>query len=184
MKKSVALFLVFLSAFACKAPEARNPIRVSSGSFINESINRNKKLSADEEARILQLIRKDTSNQYITSENGFWYSYEQRDTIANGYKPVFGDVVTFTYDIKDLEGNTIYNEQELDTITYAIDKEELFFGLREGLKLMKEGEIITFLFPSYQAYGYYGDDHKIGTNIPLISRVKLDKINKQSTKEN
>ncbi|MBQ4803920.1 gliding motility-associated peptidyl-prolyl isomerase GldI [Aquimarina sp. MMG015] len=178
------LLISFLTLFfSCKAPEARKPVSISSGSFINESINRNKELSAREEARIQKIIQQDSSNNYITSEGGFWYYYEKKDTLTSGTAK-FGDIVNFNYDIKDLNGDTIYSEKELDTVNYAIDQEDLFFGLREGLKIMKEGEIVTFLFPSYQAYGYYGDNHKIGTNIPLISRVKLNKITKQSTKEN
>ncbi|MBW1294540.1 gliding motility-associated peptidyl-prolyl isomerase GldI [Aquimarina litoralis] len=178
------LFLSFLALFfSCKAPEARKPVSVSSGSFINESINRNKELSAREEARIQKIIKQDTTHNYITSDGGFWYYYETKDTISNTTAK-FGDIVNFNYDIKDLNGDTIYSRKELDTVNYAIDQEDLFFGLREGLKLMKEGETVVFLFPSYQAYGYYGDDHKIGTNIPLVSRVTLNKITKQSTKEN
>lgn len=57
-----------------------------------------------------------------------------------------------------------------------MDQEELFTGLREGLKLMKAGEIVTFLFPSQQAYGYYGDENKIGTNISLICKVTVNSI--------
>jgi len=182
MKQFLTL-LSLLLLFSCKAPEARRPVTVSSGSFINESINRNKKLTAKEEARIQQIILNDSLNQYIPSEGGFWYSYIKKDTVSVT-TPQYGDIVSFNYNLKDLNGNIIYRQEELDTITYAIDKEELFFGLREGLKLMKEGEVITFLFPSYQAYGYYGDNNKIGTNIPLISKVTLNKIIKQSTKEN
>ncbi|UZO80405.1 gliding motility-associated peptidyl-prolyl isomerase GldI [Aquimarina sp. ERC-38] len=169
--------------WGCKTPEARRPVSVSSGSFIQESIQRNKKLAAREEAQIKRLIAQDTSHTYLTSQNGFWYYYRQKDTMAT-QQPVFGDVVTFNYNIKDLNQNTIYSETEIDTVRYAIDKEELFQGLREGLKLMKEGETVTFLFPSYQAYGYYGDNDKIGTNIPLVSTVTLHTITKQSTKEN
>lgn len=169
--------------WSCKTSEARRPVSVSSGSFIQESINRNKKLAAKEEEQIKKIIAKDTEHTYLTSQNGFWYYYQQKDTVAT-QQPVFGDVVTFNYNIKDLNKNTIYSKKEIDTVSYAIDKEELFLGLREGLKLMKEGETITFLFPSYQAYGYYGDDNKIGTNIPLVSTVTLHKITKQSTKEN
>ena len=51
-----------------------------------------------------------------------------------------------------------------------------FSGLREGLKLMKEGESITFIFPSQKAYGYYGDENKIGRNVPLICEVSLLKL--------
>ena len=54
-----------------------------------------------------------------------------------------------------------------------MDKQELFTGLREGLKLMRSGETVTFLFPSQKAYGYYGDENKIGTNVPLICEVTL-----------
>jgi FKBP-type peptidyl-prolyl cis-trans isomerase len=60
-----------------------------------------------------------------------------------------------------------------------MDKQELFTGLREGLKLMKPGDDITFIFPSQKAYGYYGDDNKIGTNVPLICKVKLNTITQE-----
>lgn len=178
------LFLVFLSiCISCKTSEARKPVSISSGSFISESIHRNKELTAREEARIQKIIQRDSLNNYIASDGGFWYYYEKKDTIAT-MTAKFGDIVNFNYDIKTLNGETIYDQKELDTINYAIDQQDLFFGLREGLKLMKEGEVIIFLFPSYQAYGYYGDNNKIGTNIPLVSRVTLNKITKQSTKEN
>lgn len=176
------LCLLFLFP-SCKTPEARRPVSIKSGSFIDESINRNKQLAAKEEARIQKIIANDTSNTYITSEGGFWYFYNKKDTLST-ISPKFGDIVNFNYNVQDLNGNLIYSRQELDTITYYIDKEELFLGLREGLKLMKAGETVTFLFPSYQAYGYYGDDDKIGTNIPLRTTVTLNKITKESTTEN
>lgn len=174
--------LVFLFS-SCKTPEARKPITIKSGSFINESINRNKELAAKEEAIIQKIITKDTVHKYIASETGFWYFYTKKDTLST-ITPKFGDKVTFNYNITDINGNIIYTKQELDTITYRIDKEELFLGLREGLKLMKQGEMVTFFFPSYQAYGYYGDNHKIGANIPLITEVTLNTITKESTTEN
>ena len=72
-------------------------------------------------------------------------------------------------------------KEELKTQTYAMDQQELFTGLREGLKLMKAGETVTFLFPSQKAYGYYGDENKIGTNIPLICQVTVNSIIKKQT---
>jgi FKBP-type peptidyl-prolyl cis-trans isomerase len=57
-----------------------------------------------------------------------------------------------------------------------MDKQELMTGLREGLKIMKEGETVTFVFPSYKAYGYYGDMNKIGSNTPIISKVTIINI--------
>lgn len=183
MRTIIASIVSLLLLYSCKTPEARRPVNVKSGSFIKSSITRNKELAAKEEAKIKKIMDNDTVNQYIASKGGFWYFYSKKDSITNA-TPEFGDLVKFNYDLKDLSGNTIYSVQELDTVNYIIDKQELFLGLREGLKLMKEGEVVTFLFPSYQAYGYYGDDNKIGTNIPLISQVTLHKITKQSTIEN
>ena len=57
-----------------------------------------------------------------------------------------------------------------------MDQEEIFTGLREGLKLMKPGETVTFLFPSQKAYGYYGDKNKIGTSTPVICEVTVNSI--------
>ena len=60
-----------------------------------------------------------------------------------------------------------------------MDQQELFSGLREGLKIMKAGEQITFIFPSLKAYGYYGDEKRIGSNTPIISQVTVKSITKK-----
>ncbi len=179
------MILMGILVFGCKPPEARKPVTQNSGSFINESIQRNKQLVAQEEAQILEIIERDSVNEYITSENGFWYYYTKRATDSlNTNTPKFGDVVEFDYSIKSLAGQDIYAEGELATKNYAIDKEELFGGLREGLKLMKEGEVVTFIFPSHKAFGYYGDKNKIGTNIPIITKVTLHLITEETNKNN
>ncbi len=173
------LYLIFLiiGLAGCKTPEARRPVTQNSGSFINESIMRNRDLIAQEEAEILKLIEKDPTTDYIASNNGFWYYYNKKSTDSTKTEsPIFKDIVKFDYTIKSLYGEVIYDQSELPTKTYAIDQEELFSGLREGLKLMKEGEVVSFIFPSYKAYGYYGDKNKIGANVPIITTVSLYSI--------
>jgi len=78
--------------------------------------------------------------------------------------------------VKRLNDDIIYSTETIKTQNYAMDKQELFTGLREGLKLMKTGETVTFLFPSQKAYGYYGDENKIGSNVPLVCRVTINTI--------
>lgn len=179
--RQIILIALIANFCGCKSPEARRPVSQTSGSFINESIERNRELVANEEAEILEMIEKDTTQDYLASNSGFWYYYNRKstDTIKTN-TPQYGDVVFFDYSIKDLEGNDIYAEGELPTKRYAIDKEDLFIGLRDGLKLMKEGEVVTFVFPSHKAFGYYGDKNKIGTNIPVIAKVSLHSIKNES----
>ena len=47
-------------------------------------------------------------------------------------------------------------------------------GLRDGIKLMHKNETVNFLFPSHIAYGYHGDNKKIGPNQPLICTITLN----------
>ncbi|MEH1006885.1 MULTISPECIES: gliding motility-associated peptidyl-prolyl isomerase GldI [Winogradskyella] len=172
MKNLLLIFILSTLCFSCKSPEARMPESVQSGSFLKASAERNKKLNEHERQQIQDIIKSNPNKNYIASESGFWYYYNTKiesDTI----QPQFGSVINFTYDVSNIEGDEIYAKT---TKTYVMDKEELFTGLREGLKLLKPSETATFIFPSQKAFGYYGDEYKIGTNIPLICEVTLNTI--------
>ncbi|MBU2928938.1 gliding motility-associated peptidyl-prolyl isomerase GldI [Winogradskyella psychrotolerans] len=176
MKNLLILTFILLLCFSCKPPEARLPESVQSGSFLKASAERNKKLNELEHQQIQDIIESNPDKEYIASESGFWYYYQTKiesDTI----QPQFGDVIHFTFDVSNIEGDEIYAETNK---TYIMDKEELFTGLREGLKLLKPTETATFIFPSQKAYGYYGDEGKVGTNVPLICEVTLNTITKKN----
>jgi len=176
MNKLITIGILFLTLSSCKSPEARRPISVKTGSFIDASVERNKKLNEEERKHIESLISQDTTKNYIVSQKGFWYYYNNKVENDSLTTPEFGDIVNFNYNVKYLDGKVIYSQEDMRTQTYAKDKQELFTGLREGLKLMKSGETVTFLFPSQQAFGYYGDQNKIGTNTPLMCEVTINSI--------
>lgn len=176
MKKTY-IYCVMLSGllFACctQKQEARKPVSHTSGTFMKESIERNKKLINSEETLIKQIIKKDTANTYIASPKGYWYYYDLKSDTET-LTPKKGDIANFDYEVTDLSGNIIYTAEELKTQTYVVDKQHIMMGLRDGIKLMKKGEKVTFLFPSHMAYGYHGDNEKIGTNQPVICKVTLN----------
>ena len=179
-KYLIIIGIALLFCWSCKSPEARRPESISSGSFIKESVERNKELFAKEKSSFEELMKAHPDRDYITSQNGFWYYYINKvnDSLST---PEFGDIVNFDYNIQHLNGSTIYTKSELKTQSYAMDQQEIFTGLREGLKLMKTGETVTFLFPSQKAYGYYGDSNKIGINVPLICEVTVNSIEKNQS---
>lgn len=173
------LGLVFLVA-GCSQPKPRKPISVKTGSFMTTSIERSKALLSIEEATIDSIIKKDSLNIYHSSPNGYSYYFNNIDSTTN-YHPKEGDVVKINYDIRTLDNQTIYSSQEIGTINFKIDKEDYFPGLRTAVKLLREGETATFLFPSSLAYGYHGDDHKIGTNQTIKSTIHIIEIIQKST---
>ena len=175
MSRIITLLICALLFVACKSPEARRPVSSKSGSFIDASVERNIKLNEREQAYIKKIMSENPEQEYIASENGFWYYYnvKQADSLMS---PDFGDIVTFNYNIKTLTDDIIYSKEDLKPQTYVMDKQELFSGLREGLKLMKSGETVTFMFPSQKAYGYYGDENKIGINVPIKCEVSVNSI--------
>lgn len=167
--KAILFSLIVLSLVSCKEPEARRPKKQGTNNFYKEVIEKNKKLNALEKKYLENWILQDTLKKYEIASQGFWYSYTKKDSL-NSTKPVFEDLVLIAYDITDLNGNIIYEKQEK---SYKVDKEDFIPALQAGIKLMKKGETITFVIPSYSAFGVTGDGNKIVVNQPIKSTVTL-----------
>jgi len=178
MKYKVFSLLFFGLLISCMHREARKPVSIKSSSFMEESVSFNKSLIEKEEAVFKTIIEKDSLSEYISSPSGFWYTYNNKSSKMDS--PEFGDQLLYTFDVLDLENNVIYSSQEKGVQTYTVDKQELVEGLRNGLKLMHEEDVVTFLFPSHKVFGYLGDENKIGINQSLIYKVQLIKINKKN----
>ena len=176
----ILLFLL-TTLLSCTSPEARRPVKSTSGTFIQQSVERNKKLYNQEKQLFTNLMNQYPKRKYIASQNGFWYFYNQKDTLNNKFAQ-FGDTIVFSYNIKDLNETVILSETDIGNQNYIVDKthQDLISGIRDGIKLMKEGETVTFLFPSYKAFGYYGFENKIGPNTPITSTITLKSINKKN----
>ena len=168
------MYLVVCLTLSCYQENARYPIDHAKKSFFNNSAERNKLLLAREEIMIKKALEKENSLSFMLSEKGFFYAYMNK-SYYNKLLPIKGDRVVFKYKIEDLEKKIIYGYKELGIVEYFIDEENLLPALREGIRLMKPGEKILFLFPSYLCYGYQGDGQKIGNNQPL--RFTIERLN-------
>lgn len=177
MKNSlIILILIFLSS--CSGPEPRRPKETKNLHSISASVERGKALLAHEQKMIQEIIKKDSLHHYEHSASGSWYYYQSVNDTAN-YFPKPDDLVTLTYDLINFDNDTIYSKEEIGVVVYKVDKQEVFPGLRNSVKLLKENETATFLYPSSMAYGYLGDKNKIGVNVPLKSTLTILKIQKQ-----
>ena len=73
MKNKITLFLLFtlFLVSSCSQQQARKPISQSSGTFMKESIARNKKLVASEEDKIVAIMKSNPNINYIASKKGY-----------------------------------------------------------------------------------------------------------------
>ncbi len=175
MKFRFFYLFIFFGFLSCSEQEARRPISSSKSHLMESTTMLLKKINRVEERKIKNYIKKDSLHDYIRSSYGFWYHYIAKNQ-TNSITPSKGDVVTLTYDILDLSDQIIYSKEFIGVKEYIVDKEEFIPGLQFGVKLMKKGESIKFIIPSFNAYGVFGDDDKIGINTSLISRVTLINI--------
>jgi FKBP-type peptidyl-prolyl cis-trans isomerase FkpA len=176
--KNSFLSLMFLVCFSCSKIEPRKPINPKpSTTLYKETIRESIALNKVEDDKILESIQKDSSNVYLQSSNGFWYRYLTK-VAEDSATPTKGNEVTISYNITDLKDSVLYSKTDLGIKKYIIDKEDFISGLQKGIKLMKIGETITFVIPSYGAFGIAGDGNKIGINQSIKSTVTLININK------
>ncbi|MBE0423704.1 MAG: gliding motility-associated peptidyl-prolyl isomerase GldI [Lutibacter sp.] len=177
MKNNYFLYIFMFLMVSCGNPVPRKPILRKTGTFLNESVRFNKTMNENEEKAFAAYMKKDSLTQYIASPNGFWFTFNQKK--SNSYLPQVGDQIFYTFAVYDIYNALIYSAEEIGKQSYIIDKQEIIEGLRNGLKLMAEGDEATFLFPSHKVFGYIGDDNKIEINQPLIYKVQIIKINRK-----
>ncbi|MBI9041155.1 gliding motility-associated peptidyl-prolyl isomerase GldI [Lutibacter sp.] len=178
MKNNICFIFIGILVISCINPVPRSPISSKTGTLMEQSVSLNKSIIKSEEQAILQVIQLDSMSSYEVSPNGFWYKFNLKSN--NIYFPAMDDKVIYTYEVFDIYNSKIYGKEEIGLREYVIDKQEIVEGLRDGLKIMNEGDNVTFLFPSYKMFGYVGDHNKIDINQPLIYKVQLIKINKKN----
>ena len=171
------LYICFLIFINCQESHPRRPINKKKKIFLKESAIRNKN-KFEIEQELFKKFADNSQMKFSISEFGFWYSYRVQEN-SDRQIPEKGDQVTFSYRIEDLNNNLLYSKKELGNVSFFVDEEDVLPALRRGIKVMKENEVVVFLFPSYLCYGYQGDGEKIGMNQPLKFTIELLKLKKK-----
>ena len=173
------LLILITLLTGCEEPAPRWPVKEKGADFLKQSAERNRRLLEQEQSLLDTLVSRDTLHTYIRSESGSRYYYLVKAASA-GYTPEPEDWVTLQYDLATWTGDTLYSADQIGTVRYKVDKQELFPGLRHSVKLLQAGESAVFYFPSSLAFGYHGDEDRIGPNLPVRSTLTLLTIEKNT----
>ena len=175
MNPNILVLLFFAFFLACNSPSPRRPIVKSSTPVLEKSVTLNKKIVALEQAYIKRFVAKDTLHDYINSNKGFWYCYLHKN--SSKPSPYKGNQVFYEQEIQSLDGTVLVSKEALGIQSYVVDKEHRMKGLQEGIKIMRLGEEMQFVFSSFVAYRSKGNlEFNIGPNQPIVCRIKLISI--------
>lgn len=179
MRIRFTVLLAFLFVVGCGQPEPRRPIQQKTSKYFGANLERNKALLAEEQKLMQEIMANDSLRHYEQTASGSWFYYTKKNDTAT-YFPQPDDLVTLAYNVMSFDNDTIYSGETIGIKKYKVDKQDLFPGLRYGVKLLKENETATFLFPSSLGYGYPGDGDKIGVNMPLKSTLTILRIERDT----
>lgn len=92
---------------------------------------------------------------------------------GNGPKTASGKQVQFEYEIKLITGELIYSSDKTGLKEFEIGKGGVESGLEEGILLLRVGDKVRFIIPSYLAHGLSGDQDRIPPKATIIYTLKL-----------
>jgi len=108
--------------------------------------------------------------QMTETATGLRYEFIQN---GNGSKATTGKLVLFEYEVKLLNGEVIYSSEKSGLKQFRLGSGGVESGLEEGMLMMRIGDKVRFIIPSYLAHGLSGDQDKIPSKATLIYIVKL-----------
>ncbi|MFA7686774.1 MAG: FKBP-type peptidyl-prolyl cis-trans isomerase [Moheibacter sp.] len=174
MIRPLIIVLSFLLFLACENKVTQYPVNYDQDEFMKFSQDRNKQI-LEEDNQLIENYIDSIGVEFNRTNFGFWIS---NSAVATASMAKSGDYVKYEYEVSDFENNTVYSKEEIGIQNALLGKVDLPRGLHVTLQLIEEGDSATALFPSFLAYGGYGDRNKIGGNEPLIFKVKILEIKK------
>lgn len=138
-----------------------------SSNEIEVSKNRSKNLNILERHQIEDWIKNQNQSYYPMGMN-YWVDIENLD---NNQKKVDGDKVSYEYDIYDFNMVKLY-EKPKSNKDAVLGKFEELAAVEDALRYMTKNQELSLLIPSVLAYGTYGDNDKIDTDMPIIIKLK------------
>ena len=175
-KKLVTLVILFFFSNCNKPVPAQKPVQTLKNGQRELSQKTGKLLLENETNAIQEAIKTKFKNEkFKKTQLAFWISESIEEKEINK----MGDLITYTYEVYNLNKQLIYSFSEIGTKTLALEKQNEIRGIEYALKIMKEEEEAYLLLPSFLAYAGYGDKNKIKPNTPIAIKLKIIKINKQ-----
>ena len=167
------VILYFLAAFgllSCNGKHENAPKSNLNQAQINEKLVGANKASVQFENEQIDKLTSDNGWKMTETATGLRYQFIEK---GNGAKAETEKVAVLEYEVKLFSGELIYSSKQNGLKEFRIGSGGVESGLEEGILLLKIGDKVRFIIPSYLAHGLSGDQDKIPSKATLIYTVKL-----------
>ncbi|MDR2122893.1 MAG: hypothetical protein LBP34_07185 [Flavobacteriaceae bacterium] len=176
--RNLFFFLITLLLLNCQKKEVFQPVNRPDSGYSKDSQEYSKSREESERRYLQKWVdtQQDSLNiKFQSTSSGIWIRFIEKTENA---KAGNNDWVKYTAEIKTLSNETIYTLTEFGEKQGILGKFKEIRGIESALYLMGKGDVAELVLPSFTAYGFYGDENKIGTNVPLLVTLSLHEVKK------
>jgi FKBP-type peptidyl-prolyl cis-trans isomerase FkpA len=157
---------IFFALHSCGTDKpVEQPKTISKAQTDSLMIEMEKRYNQMEEDRIKNYIS--THFPMEQAESGYWYTIRKKNPKGKEIKDM--SLVRYTRVVGLCDATECYR----DTMLLKVGNGNEIKGMHHALKMLREGEAATFIFPSYLAHGLLGDMNKVPPKSELIYEVEI-----------
>jgi FKBP-type peptidyl-prolyl cis-trans isomerase FkpA len=166
----IICLLIVCGLISCKnKPDAIESKNIDRMQLTEKLLEANKATLDFEDIQIDKLIANSCWNMSKTS-TGLRYQIIEK---GDGPKVITGKNVKFKYEVRLISNEIIYSSEQTGPKEFKVGSGGVESGLEEGILLLRVGDKVRFIIPSYLAHGLSGDQDKIPPKATLIYTLKL-----------
>lgn len=171
--KIILIAIVSLLFFSCRSSYNDKKAQEEFNQRGQESlIDVNRQMVKRDSEKIVGYIRAKKWDMKVTG-TGLWYEIVEK---GHGSKPKVGDVVSFDYKVRLMNGQLCYTSDSTGPMRFRLSQGGVERGLEEGVLLLREGDSARFILPQYMAHHLLGDMDKIPPLSTIIYEVRLKSV--------
>jgi FKBP-type peptidyl-prolyl cis-trans isomerase FkpA len=160
------LFLYFILIFvSCGGDKKVEKPKITKRVIDSMVENLEIKFNKMEDDRIRDYISR--HEPMVKTKMGFWYVVNEKNEKGREIKD--GNLVKYKRDISLCNSDALYNDVNI----LKIGQGNEISGMHQALKLLRNGEKATFIFPSFLAHGLLGDLEKVPPKSELVYKVEI-----------
>jgi FKBP-type peptidyl-prolyl cis-trans isomerase len=132
-------------------------------------VGANRLLVKKDNEKIRAIVQGNNWNMQQTP-TGLWYMIIRE---GNGRTARAGDMITYAYKLKLLDGTLCYTSDSLGLRHFRIGQGGVESGLEEGVLLLKKGDSARLILPPHLAHGLTGDGKRIPARSVIIYEINI-----------